>query len=352
MENIMTIEEPVNCSICNKIFSCKEGLLNHKRNVHKIENLTRRNKTDNCYHCKYCDRSYTILQSRWAHQKKCGEKKSSSTVFAETDNTIMPNNVLEEMQKMKEQIDELQKKLLSGKQLDTKTFKAVNQILMDRSYSNSNNTINHTHNYNLFALGSEELVNVLTFEQKQMILDSRLGSLEKIVEIAHCGEMQQFKNIIITNLKDSYAYRYDEQKGYFVTVTKDDLLDSIVMNRMMDIEAIYDELKSANKIDPKTRRLIQDFLDRMTVENVPFIHGETRYDSFKSFKTSKIKILLYNNQDKITKDIALLINNPNNMVMKTNAPTIANNAPDDTQEQSDEESSQEQHYSDQEGRRR
>lgn len=151
-------------------------------------------------------------------------------------------------------------------------------------------------------------------------MNSRLGSIEKIVEIAHCSHLNQFKNIIITNLKDNYAYRYDERKGYFVTVTKDVLLDNLVMNRVMDIEDIYDELKNANKIDIKTKKLIQDFLDKMAEENIPFFDSETKYDNFKTYKTNNIKILLYNNQDKITKDIALLIStsNENNMREQTN----------------------------------
>jgi hypothetical protein len=97
---------------------------------------------------------------------------------------------------------------------------------MDRSNSNnitiSNNVINNNNNYPILSLGNEELTNVLTIDQKKQIMNSRLGSLEKIVEITHCGELNQFKNIIITNLKDNYAYRYDDKVGYFVTVPKTD----------------------------------------------------------------------------------------------------------------------------------
>ena len=183
---------------------------------------------------------------------------------------------------------------------------------MDRSYRNSHNTINshntvNHNNYQILALGGEELTNVLTFQQKWQIMESRLCSIEKIVEIAHCGEMNQFKNIVITNLKDNFAYKYDDSKGYFITVSKADLLEDVVNNRMMDIEAIYDELKTANKIGDRTKKLIQDFLDRMNNEQAPFYDNETKYENFKTFKTDRIKILLYNNNDKITKDIALLI---------------------------------------------
>jgi hypothetical protein len=143
---------------------------------------------------------------------------------------------------------------------------------------------------------------------KKLILDRRWCSLDKMIEIVHCGTNNMFKNIVITNLKDKFAYKYDETKGYFITTTKESVLDDLLTHRIMDLEDIYDELSAANKIDKKTKELIQKFLDKMGDEE-PFIDEiETvEYPNFKSYKMNKIKILLYNNHDKITKDIALLI---------------------------------------------
>jgi len=136
---------------------------------------------------------------------------------------------------------------------------------------------------------------------------AKLNALETIVEIAHCGDYDQFKNIIITNLKDNFAYKYDRIKGYFITVDKKDLLDAVITIRITDIEEIYDELQSANKIDEKTKRIIQSFLDKCNSDEPYTDENEIKYPNFKSYKQNSIKILLYNNQDKITKDIALLI---------------------------------------------
>ena len=51
--------------------------------------------------------------------------------------------------------------------------------------------------------------------------------------------------------------------GYFITVTKNDLLNDLVSYRITDIEDIYDELSAANKIDDKTKELIQKMLDKI-----------------------------------------------------------------------------------------
>lgn len=295
------------CIDCNKTYANKNCMLNHQRMTHQIKKYKQEITS---YPCKFCDKTYAYPQSRWAHQKKCELKYGGQImVVNEIDKIKIENqNLLKDNIEKSEQIIKLQNKLLTCKRLDKKTFKAVNQILIDRSLrnSNSNNTvINNT--YQICPLGNENLANILTTQQKKQILNSRLCSLEKIIEIAHCGGFNQFKNIIVTNLKDNYAYKYDETVGYFVTVNKTHLLDDVVSHRVTDIEAIYDELQTANKIDDKTKKLIQDFLDRMDNNDVPFYDNETKYENFKTFKTDKIKILLYNNQDKITKDIALLI---------------------------------------------
>ena len=299
------------CSQCNKIYSKKKSLLSHELNIHGLKKY----KTGSSYSCRYCKNEYSYPQSRWTHEQKCSEKEKQQTMTEEMERIRFENEQirLENERIINEQKDEiirLQKKLLTSKRIDNKTFKAVNKILINNSLKNSNNTItnnNNTNNFQVCSLGNEELLNVLTVQQKKQIMNSKLMSLEKIVEITHCGEMNQFKNILITNLKDNYAYRYDNSKGYFVAVAKNDLLDDIVSNRVTDIQDIYDEFKTTNKIDEKTKKLIQDFLDKMENKEEPFYENETKYDNFKTYKTDKIKILLYNNQEKITQDIATMI---------------------------------------------
>lgn len=301
------------CNQCVKSYKSNSSLINHVRIKH-TENKPKKSSNANKYICKFCKGDYAFPQSRWIHQKTCSKK----------DEPI--ENVVEDMKKLKEQIAELQKKLLSSTRLDTKTFKAVNQILIDRSVnkakmaeenalvdcSGGERGMRMNNTKRLYALGSEDLLNVLTLQEKKLIIDSRLGSLDKIVEITHCSNLPQYKNVIITNLKDNFAYKYDENKEYFITVSKVDLLEDVVAHRVTDIEAIYDELKAARKVDTKTNRLIQEFLERITDNYTPFFDNRTKFKSFKAYKIDNIKILLYNNHDKITQDIALMISDEEN----------------------------------------
>ena len=194
------------CSICNKLYSSNSSLSNHTRISHGI----RKNNIERKYDCRYCNKEYIFPQSRWKHERTCKTKEEMEMAKIKEEN----ERLLREKMEKNEEIIKLQKKLLNSKRMDNKTFKAVNKILMERSYknSNNNNTINsnntntiNNNTYQIFSLGNEDIINVLTYEQKKQIMNSRFCSLEKIVEITHCGNMNQFKNIIITNLKDNFA---------------------------------------------------------------------------------------------------------------------------------------------------
>jgi len=282
------------CKKCDKFYSSHSSLCNHNKRFHTtiiletqkvnsghpkvnlsvIQNSHLNNlieEKENNYTCRYCDNEYKYKQSRWKHEIKCKIKmdKINEEILRQKEECIKQK---EESIKQKDEIIRLQKKLINTKRLDAKSFKALNKILIERSTINShnnNNTINN-HNYQILSLGNENILNVLTMQQKKQIINSKFNSIEKLVEIAHCGEMNQFKNIIVTNLKDNYAYRYDDAKGYFIAVPKSTLLDNLIMVRLTDIEEIYDELKTANKIDDRTKKIIQNFLDKMEETDYQF----------------------------------------------------------------------------------
>uniref|UniRef100_A0A6C0HYT2 C2H2-type domain-containing protein n=1 Tax=viral metagenome TaxID=1070528 RepID=A0A6C0HYT2_9ZZZZ len=296
-----------NCKICNKIYSTSSSLSNHKKKFHNenIIKYDKKNEENKLYNCKYCEKKYKSHTARWSHEKKCIIKVKDKH---EDEKQII-------IDKLKDEIIELQKKLIkTNNKVSTRTFKAINKILKERSYiknsqNNNTNSLNTITNNNkiIYNIGNEELVKVLTMKEKKQIINSRLNAMERIVEIAHCSEYHQFKNIVITNLHDNFAYKYDSDKGYFVTGEKQKVLTELFDNRKEDIEEIYHELESANKIDARTKQIIQNFLDNCSNE-LPYLdENDTKFPSYKICKINNVKILLYNNQDKITKDIELMI---------------------------------------------
>jgi hypothetical protein len=320
----------MDCSLCDKSFANQKCLLKHRRNIHNIFCIGRDRKKDvetNTYDCKYCNKQYNIISSRWRHEKTCKKQEDTpqETPQEKLENTLI---LKEEYEKLKLENACLKEKLIKSNKPNPNSIRSFNKILTKRreqyiqdsintqNIQNSNNTINGNNNNNninnyfngpFISLGKEEIPTMLTLKQKIDVLDSRLCSIDKLIEITHCGNIHKFKNIIITNLKDNFAYKYDDQKGAFVTVNKNDLLEDVINYRLSDIEAIYHELKDATCIDPKTKDRIRDFLEKMNDTEKAFYDNETKYENFKTYKTNIVKILLYNNQDKITKDIALLL---------------------------------------------
>ena len=88
-------------------------------------------------------------------------------------------------------------------------------------------------------------------------------------------------------MQNNIAYLFDEKENKFITISKTELINDIIRERMSDIEYFYEELKL--ELDEMTKKKIDDFLYK--IEND---------DKYKELKKSQIKIILYNNRDMIT----------------------------------------------------
>ena len=305
--------EKYKCNNCDKEYSTYNSLWTHNKFHHngikivdgkkKTEIIHEKVEEQNEYKCRVCNKKYKYKQTRFRHEKSCSGIKQ----------TIMELEVektKQETEKMKQETLKLKIKLQGMKRIDNKTFKAINKVLIDRSTTNNiqNNTI--INNYQIFSIGNEDVVGTLSLYDKQYIINRKWCSLDEIVKMVHCEGHNMFKNILITNLKDKFAYTFDESKGYFITTTKTFILDDLISNRMMDIETIYDELTTANLVDEKTKKMIQAFLDRMEEDDKPYTDEveDVEHANYKAYKMNLIKVLLYNNQEKITRGISLLMN--------------------------------------------
>lgn len=311
------------CNICNKKYSSYKSLWLHNKKYHNvnqpqttikhpelttIQSQIQPPKIDQ-YACSFCNKIFNHYNNKWRHQKKCSIK-----VTTIIDATKQKELELE-IKKEESNILKLKIKLEKTKRIDTKTFKSLNKMLMDHSFKmknsnyNSNNTSNIQNNtFNLVGFGNENIVEALSNKDKKQILNSGYCCLEKIIELSNCAEKDQFKNLVITNLKDNYAYKYDDKLGYFITTSKADALKDLIYDRVNDIEVIFNEISNSSKIDDKMKSIIQKFLDKIHDDELKFKdeNENKTFDNYFEYKKDKIIILLYNNQDKITKDITLL----------------------------------------------
>ena len=112
----------------------------------------------------------------------------------------------------------------------------------------------------------------------------------KMVHVSSEEKFKPYKSIYITNLQNNVAYKYDENSKKFLAVTKNELLDSIIDNRLADIENFHEDYKE--KITPFTSKQITKFIERMTDEK-----------DYKDVKKEEIKFAIYNGREEIINQI-------------------------------------------------
>lgn len=286
------------CLECKRNYKSYQSLWNHNKkfhvksepknnqNEHFLKNTEPKNnqnehfnvinnQTDNTnfFHCKYCNKEYKYSQSKNRHQKKCENDLKIKNQILEKNINEMKNEFKKQLQTMKDEMMEIIKKSCK---MHPKTLQKINNQL---------NNCNIT-NINIVQLGKEDIVNTLSQKEKIGILNNCYQSIEKLIEYVHFNpKYPQFKNIAITNLKDEYAYRYDEIENKFMACKKEELLEDLFDNRTIDLEEILDENTEliTNVKASKIKTLLEKLYDKSTL-----------YDK----KKSNIKLLIYNKSEK------------------------------------------------------
>jgi len=147
-----------------------------------------------------------------------------------------------------------------------------------------------------------------------LILNQGCESIEKLIEIVYVGKYDQFKNILVTNKRENDIYTYDDKANAYIINNKNLVLNKLVANRLGDVEEIYNEFDENNKLTDSNRKIMSRFFIKFVDEDKPYIDenaNNKEYKNYNEYKINKINNLLFNNQDKIIKDITLAIENDN-----------------------------------------
>jgi hypothetical protein len=222
------------------------------------------------YECTFCKKIYVHYQSRWKHEQKCKDKKNDKIQILETK--------LENMEK-------IQSELLKSMKIHPKTLQKINSQL--------GNIVNGDVNNYVVQLGYEDFNNVLSEKEKIGLLNKHSNSVVEMVKMVHVNSNEKFKpykSMYITNLQNNVAYKYDDNCKKFIAVSKSELLDSIIDNRLADIENFHEDYK--DKITPFTSKHIQKFIERMTDQK-----------EYKDIKKEELKFAIYNGREEIIQQI-------------------------------------------------
>jgi hypothetical protein len=285
------------CKYCNKEYSSQSSRSNHIKKYHQTEseqnvsNISTNVSNDvsnvsnvSIFKCLVCNENFKSRTTKWRHEKIC--EKSDNINKTKSKNEEKIEKIEKEMLEYKKEVEVLKNQLQKALKIHPKTLNKINNQL------NNHGTIN---NITIIQLGSENLSKVLNDKQKRFILDRQAMSLNHLVDLIHVsGKYKKFQNVYITNLQSTFAYRFDEKLNKFIAVNKNELLTDIVDSRMYDIQKFYQEIYP--ELEPKKAAQIKKFIDRMGNEE----------DELKDVKKEEIKLILYNNREKIiTEDIVI-----------------------------------------------
>ena len=292
------------CNKCNKNYSSYQSLWIHNKKYHKPPTVKHTSEstlyppqTAETYnipptiHCSYCKITFTRKDSLKKHYNICKVKRSD-------DNKIQKDNELlkDEVALLKEQMENMKKYFtdLINKQckIHPKTLTKINKQLNNTTTNNILNDNKVINNNIIIQLGREKLYEVFSKKEKIDVLNHGYLCLENLIEKAHFNsKYPQFKNILITNLQNNIAYKYNSTTNNFDVVTKKELLEDIISERMYDIEDFFNNHK--DDISSKMQTVIEAFIKKMDNE------------SYEENKKQNIKIILYNNREKVKRDIEI-----------------------------------------------
>jgi hypothetical protein len=241
MDEKVNFNVKIRCNLCNKSYSSKSSLCNHNKKFHSIneiknsdnilkssdnilknsDNILNNVQSKKIYKCRICNNIFNNIKTRWSHEQKC-KTKSNQDTLKEKELELELQIKKEEAKIKKEEADilRLKLKLQNSDKIENITLRKLNKLLkvhntrIKNSTVNSHNNIQNnnyiTNNFQLIGFGKEEdLQQILTNKEKKMIVNAKFCALDKLIEIVHCGKYNQFKNIILTNMKDNYIYKYD-----------------------------------------------------------------------------------------------------------------------------------------------
>ena len=297
------------CKLCKKDYSSYKTLWTHNSKFHKDENKiissNYQELSSNCqvlssddkiYNCRYCNKEYNLIQSRWFHELKC--KKEYEIENAKLQELKLEEIKLEQMKAETNKIKEETNKINAENknlELQIKMVKLNNntagKIITKNSNNTNNGTIAGTINNTFVKYNNICYNNVLTKKDMKEIVSDFETALEKAIQKFHFNEkFPENNNIFITNLRDKLMYVFDGIQ--FMAIDKKEAI-----YELMDCHAceIYNYVKKDKILLERYNKLMFDIF-KSTKKYVD--ENNQVFKNYNDYKTDKIKKLIYNSSNK------------------------------------------------------
>ena len=224
--------------------------------------------------CEYCNKEFTFRTNLVRHQKKSCKNKQPD------ERELLLQKQIELQQEEIKLLKQQQSQIITNNTNNTNNTNSHN----NNCNNTNNNTINNTQNNIIIELGNEDLVNVLSEQQKIAILNKLYDSINCLTEYIHCNptKFPQFRNVSLTSLTKSKCQMYSQKKKKFITKNINTIIDKLVMYRTIDLEAFLENAVKNGTVDKKTETAVRGLVEKMD--------NDAKY---KKQKIDEIKCVMY-----------------------------------------------------------
>ncbi len=191
------------------MFTCKTCLFEYKSlsglNKHINKSHNKIPKEDKLK-CTYCGNEFSHRQSKWRHEKTCGNKNNLS--------------IDEKFKQLSDEIKELKEQKLKPQNI-------------------TNNITNNTNNiqYIINPIGKETIGHLLSIEKQREIMQKGLNSLTFLIEHINFDEsVPENHSYCVTALNDKHASVINPNTNSIIKTDKNELFDKIMNSNLTKLE--------------------------------------------------------------------------------------------------------------------
>ena len=296
------------CNDCNKTYSGYQSLWIHNKKFHTKDNQVKSSAVQNAssfnqvassinqvksyddqvsssnvklYQCRYCNKEYNIVQSRWFHEKSCKDKSK-----------IVDKDLI--IKKLEEENEQLKKnnQLVPVNSNINNTNNQTNNGVINKNHGTINNTLNSTNTINnnnnntvtINKIGTEPIV-FKTRDIKMIANDGMNGPITCVRQLNFDKKKPQNHSYCITSLEGDYCKAINHETQQPEMIPKNEVIDKVFESAYRFIQSVAEQIKEDSSLrDKLTKKEIKE-INRIVANKNKFYEKKNRKTFYNSINS-------------------------------------------------------------------
>jgi len=291
---------------------CKEYILSGKSYEEYLNNVkTHKTTTKNhispqkniILECKYCEKTYSRIDSLHRHNKNCKEKKKEEEAKDSMDKLVKILN--DQLKEQKKELNKRDKELNKRDKQIKEQNKQIEELIKKAGINNNNITNNIQNNIKLLAYKDTDISNITNKNIRSCMNHSNM-CVPYLIKMIHLDPNKpENHNVYISNLKNGYIMVYDGDK--WDTLNREEIIENMINDRECLIQDRVEDWLENGKNYPIIMRKFERYLEKKEKDVV--------LNKIKE----EIRLMLFNNRNMINKN--MINKNPPKLLLDTEEQT-------------------------------